>query len=129
MFEVLAVFSATFEVAAHDRSFGPNALHFVVAAGMLRRLPGFTLTTALHESLNRHLVAARSSPGMTNLAARYLRIPPLRAVCRIPPAVMLIPGILVLIPRSLSYASILARFQTDLSIAVNLERMRSSPRF
>ncbi len=209
MFEVLAAFVATMVVAAYEHFAGPVALYIAIVAGVVQLLPGFTLTTALHELANRHLVAGTArlgavlvtllslgcgfalaiavvgpgmlpapafaavrSPGLlvlpasiamagaiaiilrarardfgwicascvvatatsrvfgalpghqvaafgsafivgvlTNLAARYLRIPQ---------AVMLIPGILVLVPGSLSYESILAIFQTDITNAVSL---------
>lgn len=209
MFEVLAAFVATLIVAGYERLLGPVALYIAIVAGVVQLLPGFTLTTALHELASRHLVAGTArlgavlvtllslgcgfvlalaivgpamlrapldstvrSPGflvvpaaivmaaaiaiilraraqdfgwvcascvvaiatsrvfgalpghqvaafgsaftvgvLTNLAARYLRIPQ---------AVMLVPGILVLVPGSLSYESILAVFQTDLTNAANL---------
>ncbi len=209
LFEVLAAFVATLVVAGYERIVGPVALYIAIIAGVVQLLPGFTLTTALHELASRHLVAGTArlgavlvtllslgcgfalalaivgpsmlpaptfapvlSPGLlvlpaaiamasaiaiilrarardfgwvcsscvvaiatsrlfgslpghqvaafgsafvvgvlTNLAARYLRIPQ---------AVMLIPGILVLVPGSLSYESILAVFQTDVTNAVNL---------
>jgi uncharacterized membrane protein YjjP (DUF1212 family) len=209
LFEVLAAFVATLVVAGYERFAGPIALYIVIIAGVVQLLPGFTLTTALHELASRHLVAGTArlgsvlvtllslgcgfalalalvgpgmlptpafapvhSPGLliipaaiamagaiaiilrarardfgwicascvvaiatsrvfgalpghevaafgsafivgviTNLAARYLRIPQ---------AVMLIPGILVLVPGSLSYESILAVFQTDVTNAVGL---------
>jgi uncharacterized membrane protein YjjP (DUF1212 family) len=209
LFEVLAAFVATLAVAAYEHFIGPIALYIAIIAGVVQLLPGFTLTTALHELASRHLVAGTarlgavlvtllslgcgfalalaivgpsmlpaptsapprapayligptavimavaisiilrarirdfgwvcascivaiatsrlfgSLPGhqvaafgsafvvgvLANLAARYLRIPQ---------AVMLIPGILVLVPGSLSYESILAVFQTDSSNAANL---------
>ena len=209
MFEVLASFTATLAVAAYVHFIAPIALYIVIVAGVVQLLPGFTLTTALHELTSRHLVAGTarlgavlvtllslgcgfalalaivgpamlpaavpapvhvtgylivptaiimaaaisiilraqaqdfgwvcascivaiatsrvfgSLPGhqvaafgsafvigvLTNLTARYLRIPQ---------AVMLIPGILVLVPGSLSYQSILAVFQTDTSNALIL---------
>jgi uncharacterized membrane protein YjjP (DUF1212 family) len=209
LFEVLASFVATLVVAAFERLFGPVALYVAVIAGVVALLPGFTLTTALHELANRHLVAGTARLGgvlvtllslgcgfalalavvgttmlpapttfpmhavgflilpaavlmaaaisiilrarrkdfgwvcascviaiatsrifavlpghqvaafgsafivgtIANLAARYVRVPQ---------AVMLIPGILVLVPGSLSYESILAVFQTDITNAVNL---------
>jgi uncharacterized membrane protein YjjP (DUF1212 family) len=209
MFEVIAAFVATLVVAGYERLVGPVALYITIVAGVVQLLPGFTLTTALHELASRHLVAGTArlggvlvtllslgcgfalalaivgtamlpepnfepvhSPGLlvlpaavimavaisiilrarardfgwvcascvvavvtsrifgalpghqvaafgsafivgvlTNVASRYLRIPQ---------AVMLIPGILVLVPGSLSYESILAIFRTDLTNAVNL---------
>ena len=209
MFEVLAAFVATLVVAAYERFVGPVALYIAIIAGVVQLLPGFTLTTALHELANRHLVAGTArlgavlvtllslgcgfslalaiigtgmlpeptfspvrSPGvfllpagvimasaiaiilraraqdfgwvcascvvaiatsrifgalpghqvaafgsafivgvLTNLSARYLRIPQ---------AVMLIPGILVLVPGSLSYESIIYIFQTDISNGVSV---------
>jgi uncharacterized membrane protein YjjP (DUF1212 family) len=47
----------------------------------------------------------------TNLAARYLRIPP---------AVVLVPGLLVLVPGSVSYESLLYVFQADSTDALSL---------
>jgi uncharacterized membrane protein YjjB (DUF3815 family) len=47
----------------------------------------------------------------TNLAARYLRIPQ---------AVVLIPGLLVLVPGSISYESLLYVFQADTTDALSL---------
>lgn len=209
LFEVLAAFVATLVVAAYERFVGPIALYIAIIAGVVQLLPGYTLTTALHELVSRHLVAGTArlgavlvtllslgcgfalalaivgpamlpaptvfpmrSPGLwvlpaavimagaisiilrarardfgwvcascivaiatsrifgtlpghqvaafgsafvvgilTNLGARYLKIPQ---------AVMLIPGILVLVPGSLSYESILAVFQTDLTNAASL---------
>lgn len=209
MFEVLAAFVATLVVAGYERFIGPVALYITIIAGVVQLLPGFTLTTALHELASRHLVAGTArlggalvallslgcgfslalaiiGPGMlpgptfapvrspgfmvlpaavimavaisiilrarardfswvcascvvsiatsrvfgslpghqvaafgsafivgviANLAARYLRIPQ---------AVMLIPGILVLVPGSLSYESIIYVFQTDISNGLNL---------
>jgi uncharacterized membrane protein YjjP (DUF1212 family) len=209
LFEVLAAFVATLVVAAYERFVGPIALYIAIIAGVVQLLPGFTLTTALHELVSRHLVAGTArlgavlvtllslgcgfalalaivgpamlpapslspvrSPGLlvlpaavimaaaisiilrarardfgwvcvsclvaivatrifgalpghqvaafgsafvvgilTNFAARYLRIPQ---------PVMLIPGILILVPGSLSYQSILSVFQTDLTNAVSL---------
>jgi uncharacterized membrane protein YjjB (DUF3815 family) len=209
MFEVLASFVATLVVAGYEHFVGPIELYIAIIAGIVQLLPGFTLTTALHELVNRHLVAGTARLGavlvtllslgcgfalalalvgasmlssptsatmrpaallvlpaalamaaaiaiilrarardfgwvcascvvaiaasrifgalpghqvaafgsafvvgvITNLAARYLRIPQ---------AVMLIPGILVLVPGSLSYESILAVFQTDVTNAVSL---------
>ncbi len=205
MFEVIAAFVATLVVATYERFAGPVAIYIAIVAGVVQLLPGFTLTTALHELASRHLVAGTArlgavlvtllslgcgfalalavvgpqmlspamgevrSPGLlvfpatiamaiaiaiilrarardfgwicascivavatsrvfnalpghqvgafasaftvgilTNLASRYLRIPQ---------AVMLIPGILVLVPGALSYESILSIFQTDSSNA------------
>ncbi len=48
---------------------------------------------------------------VTNLAARYLRIPQ---------SVVLVPGLLVLVPGSLSYESLLYVFQADTSDALSL---------
>lgn len=209
VFEVLASFVATLVVAGYEHFVGPIELYIAIVAGVVQLLPGFTLTTALHELVSRHLVAGTArlgavlvtllslgcgfalalalvGPGIlqtpahttmrpagflvlpaavamaaaiaiilraraqdfgwvcascvvaiaasrifgalpghqvaafgsafvvgviTNLAARYLRIPQ---------AVMLIPGILVLVPGSLSYQSILAVFQSDVTNAVTL---------
>lgn len=209
LFEVLAAFVATLVVAGYQRFIGPVALYIAIVAGIVQLLPGFTLTTALHELASRHLVAGTArlgavlvtllslgcgfslalaiigtnlvpapkftpvhQPGililpaaiamaaaiaiilrarfqdfgwvcgscviaiatarvlgalpghqvaafgsafivgvLTNLAARYLRIPQ---------AVMLIPGILVLVPGSLSYESIIYIFNTDVSNAVSV---------
>jgi uncharacterized membrane protein YjjP (DUF1212 family) len=209
LFEVLAAFVATLVVSAYEHFVGPLALYIAIIAGVVQLLPGFTLTTALHELANRHLVAGTARLGavlvtllslgcgfalalaivgtqllptptiapvrsvgylivpaaismavgiaiilraraqdfgwicascvvavaasrifgtlpghqvaafgsafvvglLSNLAARYLKIPQ---------AVMLIPGILVLVPGSLSYESILAIFQTDINNALSL---------
>jgi uncharacterized membrane protein YjjP (DUF1212 family) len=209
IFEVLAAFVATLVVAAYERFVGPIALYIAIIAGIVQLLPGFTLTTALHELVSRHLVAGTArlgavlvtllslgcgfalalaivgpamfpapivspmrSPGLlvlpaavvmavaisiilrarardfgwvcascviaiatsrifgalpghrvaafgsafvvgvlANLGARYLKIPQ---------AVMLIPGIIVLVPGALSYESILSVFQTDLTNAASL---------
>jgi uncharacterized membrane protein YjjP (DUF1212 family) len=202
LFEVIAAFLATLVVATYERLAGPVAIYIAIIAGVVQLLPGFTLTTALHELASRHLVAGTArlgavlvnllslgcgfalalavvGPGMlpspavgpmrppgmlvvpatiamaagiaiilrarardfgwicascivavatsrvfnilpghqvsafgsafvvgvvTNLASRYLRIPQ---------AVMLIPGILVLVPGALSYESVLSIFETD----------------
>ena len=209
MFEVVAPFVATLVVAAYDRFIGPIALYITIIASIVQLLPGFTLTTALHELASRHLVAGTARLGgvlvtllslgcgfslavaiigtnmlpeptflpihptwfalvpaslimaiaiaiilrsrlqdvgwvcascvvavatsrvfavlpghqvaafgsafvvgvLTNLAARYLQIPQ---------AVMLIPGILVLVPGSLSYESIIYAFQADVTNAANV---------
>lgn len=209
LFEVLAAFVATLVVAAYETFVGPVALYIAIIAGVVQLLPGFTLTSALHELASRHLVAGTArlgavlvtllslgcgfalgvaivgpglfaaptlspvhAPGvmvipaalamaaaiavilrarfqdfgwvcascviaivasrvfaalpghqvaafgaaflvgiLTNLGARYWHIPP---------AVVLVPGILVLVPGSLSYESILYVFQNDVTNALDI---------
>ncbi len=63
LFEVLAAFVATLVVAAYERFVGPVALYVALIAGIVQLLPGFTLTTALHELASRHLVAGTARLG------------------------------------------------------------------
>jgi uncharacterized membrane protein YjjP (DUF1212 family) len=209
LYEVLAAFVATLVVAGYEMVFGPVALYIAIIAGVVQLLPGFTLTSALHELASRHLVAGTArlgavlvtllslgcgfalgvaivgpglfaaptlspvhAPGLmvipaalamaaaiavilrarfqdfgwvcascviaivasrvfatlpghqvaafgaaflvgvlTNLGARYWKIPQ---------AVVLVPGILVLVPGSLSYESILYVFQNDVTNALDI---------
>jgi uncharacterized membrane protein YjjB (DUF3815 family) len=72
-------------------------------------------TSRLFGSLPGHQVSAFGSAFVvgivTNVSARYLRIPQ---------AIMLIPGILVLVPGSLSYESIIYIYQTDITNALSV---------
>jgi len=72
-------------------------------------------TSHLFASLPGHHVAAFAAAFIvgvfTNLAARYLNIPP---------AVILVPGIIVLVPGSLSYESILYVFQNNVGSALDI---------
>jgi uncharacterized membrane protein YjjP (DUF1212 family) len=209
LYEVLAAFVATLVVAGYETLFGPVALYIAIIAGVVQLLPGFTLTSALHELAGRQLVAGTArlggvlvtllslgcgfalgvaivgpglfaaptlspvhAPGLmvipaalfmaaaiavilrarfqdfgwvcascviaivasrvfatlpghqvaafgaafvvgvlTNLGARYWKIPQ---------AVVLVPGILVLVPGSLSYESILYVFQNDVTNALDI---------
>jgi uncharacterized membrane protein YjjP (DUF1212 family) len=63
MFEVIAAFVATLVVAGYERLVGPVALYITIVAGVVQLLPGFTLTTALHELASRHLVAGTARLG------------------------------------------------------------------
>jgi len=209
IYEVLAAFVATLVVAGYETFVGPVALYIAIIAGVVQLLPGFTLTSALHELASRQLVAGTArlggvlvtllslgcgfalgvaivgpglfakptlsavhAPGfmvipaaiamaiaiaiilrarfqdfgwvcascviaivasrvfatlpghqvaafgaaflvgmLTNLGARYWHIPQ---------AVVLVPGILVLVPGSLSYESILYVFQNDVTNALDI---------
>jgi uncharacterized membrane protein YjjB (DUF3815 family) len=63
LFEVLAAFVATLVVAGYEFIFGPVALYIVIIAGIVQLLPGFTLTMALYELADRHLVAGTARLG------------------------------------------------------------------
>ena len=74
-------------------------------AALARFLPALGITQATP------FVTAFAIGLATNLAARYLRIPQ---------AVVLIPGLLVLVPGSISYESLLYVFQADTTDALSL---------
>jgi uncharacterized membrane protein YjjP (DUF1212 family) len=202
LFEVLAAFSATLIVAAYKQRVPELQVYVPLVAGLIQLVPGLSLTAALHELADRHLVAGTSRLGgvlltllelgcgvalaialegsgqlhiesivyagtpwyLTVLAvaamataiailenARFQDYPWVLAACaiakgatfafaalpghqvstfgaafvvgivaalssrfaRVPQAVLLIPALLVLVPGSLSYASILSLLQRD----------------
>ncbi len=77
----------------------------LATAALARFLPALGITQATP------FVTAFAIGLATNLAARYLRIPQ---------AVVLIPGLLVLVPGSISYESLLYVFQADTTDALSL---------
>jgi uncharacterized membrane protein YjjP (DUF1212 family) len=77
----------------------------VATVALVRFFPSLGITQA------SPFVTAFAIGLVTNLAARYLRIPQ---------SVVLVPGLLVLVPGSLSYESLLYVFQADTSDALSL---------
>ncbi|HKE37763.1 MAG TPA: threonine/serine exporter family protein, partial [Candidatus Baltobacteraceae bacterium] len=73
------------------------------------------LTTHVLGSTSAHTVSAFLAAFIcgivANLGARYLRVPQ---------AIMLVPALLVLVPGSLSYESVLFAFQANLNTALTL---------
>jgi uncharacterized membrane protein YjjP (DUF1212 family) len=209
VFEVAAAFVATLIIALWERFGTPVSLYVTLIAGVVQLLPGYSLTTALHELASRNLVSGTSrlggvlvtllslgsgfalgaglagsaivdaptvSPGHTTLAstllaaalmglaivsilsARYRDVGWIVAASvgtvglarffaalgiveanpfataftiglvtdlaarylRIPQSVVLVPALLVLVPGSISYESLLYVFQADQSDAISL---------
>jgi uncharacterized membrane protein YjjP (DUF1212 family) len=209
VFELAAAFVITIIVAVWERFGSPISLYVTLIAGIVQLLPGYSLTTALHELANRNLVSGTSrlggvlvtllslgsgfalgaglagnailnaptvSPGHTTLgsttaaavlmaiaiasilSARYRDIGWIVASCvgtvflahlfpavgivqaspfataftiglvtdlaarylRFPQSVVLVPALLVLVPGSISYESLLYVFQADQTDAVSL---------
>ncbi len=63
LFEVLAAFLATVIVTLYAAHVAPLAVYVPIVAGVVQVLPGFSLTTALHELAYRNLVAGTSRLG------------------------------------------------------------------
>ena len=63
LFEVLAAFLATIVVTLYATHVAPIAVYVPLVAGVVQVLPGFQLTTALHELAYRNLVAGTSRLG------------------------------------------------------------------
>ena len=63
LFEVLAAFLATIIVTLYATHVAPIAVYVPIVAGVVQVLPGFQLTTALHELAYRNLVAGTSRLG------------------------------------------------------------------
>jgi len=63
VFEVLGAFVATLVVALFAANVGPIALYIAIIAGVIALLPGYTITTALHELATRHLIAGTARLG------------------------------------------------------------------
>jgi len=63
LFEVLAAFLATLIVTFYATRVAPVAVYVPIVAGVVQVLPGFQLTTALHELAYRNLVAGTSRLG------------------------------------------------------------------
>ncbi|MGB8264841.1 MAG: threonine/serine exporter family protein [Candidatus Velthaea sp.] len=63
LFEVLGAFIATLVVAAFATYAGAIALYIAIIAGIIALLPGYTITTALHELASRHLIAGTARLG------------------------------------------------------------------
>lgn len=63
LFIVLAGFFATFIVTFYATRVAPIAVYVPIVAGVVQVLPGFELTTALHELAYRNLVAGTSRLG------------------------------------------------------------------
>ncbi|MBV8368023.1 MAG: threonine/serine exporter family protein [Candidatus Eremiobacteraeota bacterium] len=90
---------------ARLRDLGWIVASCLATATLARFLPALGITQATP------FVTAFAIGLATNLAARYLRIPQ---------AVVLIPGLLVLVPGSISYESLLYVFQADTTDALSL---------
>ncbi|HTJ25768.1 MAG TPA: threonine/serine exporter family protein [Candidatus Limnocylindria bacterium] len=209
VFELAAAFVATLIIALWERFGSPISLYVTLIAGIVQLLPGYSLTTALHELASRNLVSGTSrlggvlvtllslgsgfalgaglagnailnaptvSPGHTTpgstilaatlmalaiasiLSARYRDVGWIVAACvgtvvlarlfpavgivqaspfataftiglvtdlaarylRISQSVVLVPALLVLVPGSISYESLLYVFQADQTDAVSL---------
>lgn len=90
---------------ARLRDVGWIVVSCVATVALARFLPALGITQATP-------FATAFAIGLaTNLAARFLRIPP---------AVVLVPGLLVLVPGSLSYQSLLELYQADPTDAISL---------
>ncbi len=63
LFEVFAGFLSTVIVTFYANEIGPVAVYVPIVAGVVQVLPGFSLTTALHELASRNLVAGTARLG------------------------------------------------------------------
>ena len=102
---VLMACGIALNLHARLRDLGWIVVSCLVTAALARYLPALGITQATP------FVTAFAIGLATNLAARYLRIPQ---------AVVLIPALLVLVPGSISYESLLYVFQADTTDALSL---------
>ncbi len=72
LFEVLAALLAALVVTTANGIIGPIAGYLAVAAGVGQLLPGYTLTTGVHELANRSLVAGTARIGAASLTLLLL---------------------------------------------------------
>jgi len=93
IFEVVAAFVATLVVAAFEHIIGPIALYIAIIAGIVQLLPGFTLTTALHELASRHLVAGTARLGATLVTLLSLGCGFALAIALVGPAILPAPAV------------------------------------
>jgi uncharacterized membrane protein YjjP (DUF1212 family) len=72
LFEVLASFAATVIVTAYKKEVPSLEVYVPLVAGLIQLFPGLSLTAALHELADRHLVAGTSRLGSVLLTLLLL---------------------------------------------------------